>query len=79
MPKRLRDRSCYKIDYVIVIKIFINPKGHQNPISGLKVTSILLKRWIFPIGGAPAGEGLCLQPAQQVCFPICQNGEKTES
>ena len=37
-------------------------------ISGLKVTTILLKVWILPIGGASAGEGLRLQPAQQACF-----------
>ena len=24
--------SSYKIDYVIVIQNFLNPKGHQNPI-----------------------------------------------
>ena len=54
-----RDRaSSYKIDYVIVIKNFLNPEGHQNPISGSKVTAILLKGWILPIGGASAGEGL---------------------
>ena len=41
-PNRLGS-SSYKIDYVIVIKDFINPKGHQNPISGSKVTTILLK------------------------------------
>ena len=29
-----------KIDYVIVIKNFLNPKGHQNPISGSKLTAI---------------------------------------
>ena len=34
-----------------MIKNFINPKGHQNPISGSKVTAILLKGWILPIGG----------------------------
>ena len=37
----------YKIDYVIVIKSFPNTKGHQNPISGSKVTAILLKRGGF--------------------------------
>ena len=36
----------YKIDYVIVIKNFLNRKGHQDPISGSKVTVILLKGWI---------------------------------
>ena len=32
--------SSYKIDYVIVIKNFLNPKGHQNPISGSKGMAI---------------------------------------
>ena len=35
--------SSYKIDYFIVIKNFLNPKEHENPISGTKVTAILLK------------------------------------
>ena len=38
-----------------MIKNFLNPEGHQNPISGSKVTAILLKRWILPIGGAREG------------------------
>ena len=50
--------SSYKIDYFIAIKNFLNLEGHQNPISGSKVTAILLKGWILPIGGASAGEGL---------------------
>ena len=62
--------SSYKTDYVIVIKIFLHPKGHQNPISGSEVTVILLKGWILSIGGVSAGESLCLQPAQQACFHI---------
>ena len=41
-----------------MIKNFLNPEGHQNPFSGSKVTAILLKGWIRPIGGASAGEGL---------------------
>ena len=70
----LRDRSSsYKIDFVIVIKNFFIPEGHQNPISGSKVTAILRRGWILPIGGASAGEGLRLQPAQQACFNICDN------
>ena len=44
--------SSYKIDYVIVMKTYLNSEGHQNPISGAKVTAIL------PIGGASAVEGL---------------------
>ena len=50
--------SSYKIDYVIVIKTFLNPKGHQNTISSSKGTAILLKGWIWPIGGASVVEGL---------------------
>ena len=50
--------SSYKIHYVIVIKTFLNPKGHQNPICGSKVTAILLKGWILPVGGASAVKGL---------------------
>ena len=38
--------SSYKKDYVIVIKNFLNPEGHQNPISGSKDMAILLKGWI---------------------------------
>ena len=63
----VRDRcSSYKKDYAIVIKNFLN----QNPITGSKVTAILLKGWIWPNGGASAGEGLRLQPAQQACLTI---------
>ena len=51
-----------------MIKSFLYPEGRQNPISGSKVTTILLKGWIWPIGEASAGEDLRLQPAQQTCF-----------
>ena len=47
--------SSYKIDYIIVKKNFVNHKVHQNPSSGLKVTTILLKGWILPIGGVALG------------------------
>ena len=47
--------SRYKIDYVIVIKNFLHPEGHQNPISGSKVAAILWKGWILPICGASSG------------------------
>ena len=46
------------MDYIIVIKNFLNPEGHQNPIIGLKVIVILLKRRILPIGGASAVDSL---------------------
>ena len=54
------------------MKNFLNPKGHQNTIIGSKVTPILLKGWILPIGGASSGEGLGLQPVQQACFYSCK-------
>ena len=57
MSKSVARSSSYKIDYCIVIKNFLNPEGHQNPMSGSKVTPILLKGWILPIGGASSGEG----------------------
>ena len=50
--------SSYKIDYVIGIKNFLNPEGHQNPVNGSKVTVILVKGRIWPIGVASAVEGL---------------------
>ena len=34
--------ASYKIDYIIVIKNILNLEGHQNPITGSKVTAILL-------------------------------------
>ena len=39
----------------IVITNFLNPKGHQNPISDSKVTVILLKGLILSIGGVASG------------------------
>ena len=46
--------SSYKIDYVIVMKNFLNLEGHQNPISGSEVTAIFLKGWIW-LGGVALG------------------------
>ena len=48
----------YRIDYVRVIKNFLNPKGHQNPIICSKGMAILLMGQILPIGGASAVGGL---------------------
>ena len=45
----------YKIDYVVLIESFLNPEGYQNRISGSKVTVILLKGLILPIGGVHWG------------------------
>ena len=41
-----------------MIKTFLNPEEHQNRIRGSKVTAILLKGWILPIGEASSVEGL---------------------
>ena len=59
--RQLGFKSCsgqLKIDGLIVIKNFLNPKGHQNCVSGSKDMAILLKGLILPIGGASAVEGL---------------------
>ena len=45
-PKRL-EIALYKIDFVIAIKNFLNPEGHQSPISGSKFLAILMKGWIY--------------------------------
>ena len=41
-----------------MIENFLNPKDHPNPINGSKLTAILLKGWILPLGGDSAVEGL---------------------
>ena len=53
-----------------MIKDSLNPEGHQNPISGSKVTAILLKRWTLPIGGASLGRVCaCRQRSMLVYSP----------
>ena len=47
----------HKIDYVTILEI-LNIKGHQNRITGSRVTAILLNGWILPIYGASVLEGL---------------------
>ena len=39
--------SSYKINYVIVIKNFLNPKEHPNSINNLKVMAILMRGCIL--------------------------------
>ena len=66
--------SSYKIDYVTMTKNFLNPEGHQNPFSSSKVTAILLKGWIWPIGWASAGECLpCSLRSRLVSFKKCKS------
>ena len=65
-----------------MIKYFLSPEAHQNLISGSKDMAILLRGCILPIGGASAGEGLRLQPAQQACFLVyfyLPKGQEKES
>ena len=44
-----------QMDYVIVIKNFLNLEGHPNLIIGSEITVILLKGWIWPIVGVVSG------------------------
>ena len=66
--------SSYKIYYVIVIKNYLNPEGHQNAMSGSKVTAILLK----PIGGASLGRVCACSLRSRLVF-ICARIQKKES
>ena len=73
--KTVRDRSSsYKIYYVIGIQNFLNPKGHQNSISGSKFTIILLKGWILPIGGVASGDPLVQNLQDTVNLKLLKRG-----
>ena len=48
----------HKIDYVTIFEEILNLEGHQNCITGSKVTAILLNWWILLFGGASAVDGL---------------------
>ena len=71
--------SSYKIDYVIVMKNFLIPEGHHNPISGSKVTAILLKGWIYPIGAIPCQRSEKKGQRQKVDFWIRQSSLATQN
>ena len=47
--------SSRKIDYVNKFLEILNLKGHQNRISGSRVTAILLNGWTLLIGEAASG------------------------
>ena len=47
--------SSHKIDYVRKFQEILNLEGHQNCITGLRVTAILLNGWILPIGEFTSG------------------------
>ena len=40
----------HKIDYITIFLEIHNLEGHQTPMTGSRVTAILLNGWIIPIG-----------------------------
>ena len=61
----------HKIDHVTIFQEILNSKGHPNRITGSKVTAILLKEWILPIGGASSGRVcICRQRSRLVYLII---------
>ena len=61
-----------------MFKNFLNPEGHQNPISGSKVMVILLKEWILPIGGVASGRVRACSMRISFFF-ICEEEISTKS
>ena len=49
------EASSQKIDYVSKFLEILNLEGHQNRITGSRVTAILLNGWTSPIGGVASG------------------------
>ena len=47
--------SSHKIDKFSKLWNIINLEGHQNRITGSRVTAILLNGWTLPIGEAVSG------------------------
>ena len=42
-------KQCSQSDYITIFLENLNLEGHQNCITGSRVTTILLNGWIFPI------------------------------
>ena len=61
VDKRTKGQNiCQKIVEVLccilgTCTFLLYSEGHQNHITGSKVTAILLKGWILPIGGVASG------------------------
>ena len=53
-----------------MIKTFLNPEGHHNPISGFKSYGHFSEGLDFAYWWSFIGKGLRLQPAQQACFDL---------
>ena len=56
------------MDYCQLENTSLNPKGHQNCITGSKVIAILMDGADFAYRWSCIGKGLRLQPAQQAGF-----------
>jgi hypothetical protein len=56
------------MDYVIVIKNFLNPEGHQNSHQWFKSYSHFIEGVDFAYWWSCIGKVLRLRPAQQACF-----------
>ena len=56
-----------------MIKNFLNLKGHQNTISVSEVTTILLKGWIWPIGGVSSGRVCTFSLHRRLLFVASTN------
>ena len=50
-------------DYIIILLDIWNHEGHQNHITGSRVTAVLLNGWILPIGIAFSGWGSVIKGA----------------
>ena len=74
--QRVRYSTNYKIDYFIMIKNILNPEGHQNPFSSSKVTAILLKDWIWPIGGVALGRVCSYSLRSRLVFKVMTRSHK---
>ena len=66
--------SSHKIDYVSKFKEILNLEGHQNRITGSRVTAILLNGWTLPIGEAASGRvcACSLRSRLVLVLPVCE-------
>ena len=68
--------SSYKIDYVQLVRISLNPQVHQNCITGSIVTQILLEGGTFPIGRVALGKVCtCSLPSRFVLKVVATLGD----
>ena len=65
----------HKIDYITIFQEILNLEGHQNWITGSRVTDILLNVWIFPI--VQSGEANRWRVWYQLCLGLFKNYSHT--